>query len=436
LLIGGKYEVSRVLGEGGMGVVYLARHVDLGRSVAVKVLRADALRDPQAVERFRREARVAASLKSGHVARILDFGTLEDGAPFMVMEHLDGSDLDGELVRRGALPVAEAAGYILQACEAIKEAHQLGVVHRDLKPGNIFLANDRGARVAKVLDFGISKLVADQNVRMTQTQSSFGTPLYMSPEHMRSVKNVDHRTDIWSLGVILYEAVTGRVPFEADTATAVAVAVATEPLVPPSHHRPGLPPELDAVVARALEKDPARRYQSIEELAEGLKPLGQWGGALAPMARRPNAIAAETSAALTTGRVASPGQRRTFGVLYVAAAVLVGAGLGAAVYFRAAPSPAVSNGASPTQATTGPLIDATSEPSTTAKLAVVEPSPTVSPSVTASATATAATSSAAGGRPVVRGPTKASSAPVAPSVKPPVAPPPAPKAGGENPLLL
>ncbi len=415
-----------------MGVVYLARHVDLGRSVAVKVLRSESLRDPQAVERFRREARVAASLKSKHVAHILDFGTLEDGAPFMVMEHLDGSDLDGELVRRGALPLAEAVGYILEACDAIKEAHSLGVVHRDLKPGNIFLANDGGRRVAKVLDFGISKLTADQNVRMTQTQSSFGTPLYMSPEHMRSVKNVDHRTDIWSLGVILYESVTGRVPFEADTATAVAVAVATEALVPPSTHRPGLPPELDLVVARSLEKDPTRRYQSIDELAEALKPLGKWGGALAPVARRTSAISAETSAALTTGRPTTMRPRRGLGALYVLGAVVVGGALGAAVYFRATPAAPASSGPTSAGSAVETAVAPVPEPPSTATAQA--PTPAVSPSGLAAAPATSALGSAAPiAKPGLRSTPKASSAPSATSTAPAA---PTQKAGGENPLLL
>jgi len=375
LIIGGKYEVTRVLGEGGMGVVYEARHVDLARSVAVKVLRPDALRDAQAVGRFRREARVAASLKSDHVARILDFGTLDDGAPFMVMEHLVGKDLDAELHDRGALPVAEAASILVEACDAIREAHALGVVHRDLKPGNIFLATEGDRRVAKVLDFGISKLVAEENVRMTQTQSAFGTPLYMSPEHIRSAKNVDHRTDIWSLGIILYEIVTGRVPFEAETATAVAVAIAIEPLVPASHYRPGLPPQLDAVLGRALEKDPTRRYQSVDAFAADLASLTSFTGAVALPSPHPHA-SAETSAALTTQGGPQKRGSLAYWALGLGAAVAIGAVVGFVAYRGMSPSVSSQVGDGADQAASA--------------IAVASPSTEVAPTVTVVADASTA----------------------------------------------
>ncbi len=271
--LGGKYELLRQLGEGGMGVVWLARHVDLGNEVAVKVLRASVLGDEEAVTRFKREARAAASLRGPHITRILDVGHHDDGSPFMVMEYLEGCDLGAEIAANGPLPFLEAIDVLLQACEGMAEAHARGVVHRDLKPENIFLARMEGRRIAKILDFGISKFQLDGDLRVTQTQTSFGTPLYMSPEQVRSTKNVDHRTDVWSLGVILYEILTGDPPFLGETPTAVAVAVSIDSYRPILERRPDAPRELEAVLARALEKDPAKRYQSVDELARAVNSL-------------------------------------------------------------------------------------------------------------------------------------------------------------------
>lgn len=273
MLIGGKYEVVGVLGEGGMGIVYEARQRDLDRRVAVKVLRGDAARDPEMVARFRREARVAASLTNPHVARILDFGTTDDGSPFMVLELLEGRDLQAEIDARGRLPLAEAVGILLEACEGVREAHARGVTHRDLKPGNVFLARQGGREIVKILDFGISKVSGPENERVTVTKGSFGTPLYMSPEQIKSARSVDHRTDVWALGIIFYEAVTGTPPFEGESASALAVAITVDPLVPPSVRAPGLSPLVDAIVARALAKDPAQRTPTVDALASELRRL-------------------------------------------------------------------------------------------------------------------------------------------------------------------
>ncbi|MFS8068038.1 MAG: serine/threonine-protein kinase, partial [Byssovorax sp.] len=207
-LIAGKYRVDRVLGAGGMGTVFAATHVVLGQRVAIKRMHPERIGRHNAGPRFLREARAAARLRSQHVARVIDVGVLEDGAPFIVMEHLDGEDLAALVDRRGALPVAEAVEYVLQAAEAIAEAHAAGIVHRDLKPENLFLSFDlAGAPCIKVLDFGISKLLGDE-LALTRAAVAVGTPLYMSPEQMVSSRDVDSRTDLWSLGVVLYELVT------------------------------------------------------------------------------------------------------------------------------------------------------------------------------------------------------------------------------------
>ncbi len=272
-LLAGRYEILSEIGEGGMGQVYRARRRDDSVVVAVKILRKELMSDAEAVLRFRREAQAASSLTSPHVARILDVGASAEGQPFLVMEYLDGTDLMAEIDHRGALPPDEAASYVLQACLAMIEAHGRGIVHRDLKPSNVFLSRIGSRRVIKVLDFGISKVQALNDAKLTSTRMSFGTPLYMSPEQIRSTKLVDARTDIWSLGVILYEALTGSPPFMAETPGGLAVTISVEPHTPPSQAQPGLPPALDAIVDRALQKDARRRYQTVGELMEALRPF-------------------------------------------------------------------------------------------------------------------------------------------------------------------
>ncbi len=271
-VLAGKYQVERVLGEGGMGVVVAARHLHLGQMVALKFLRPEAVTNQAALGRFVREARNAVRLKSEHAARILDVGTLDDGAPYIVMEFLQGSDLSGVLAQRGPLPVAVAVDYLLQACDAIAEAHSLGIIHRDLKPQNLFMTQRHDATsLVKVLDFGISKSLASEDFVATRPQEVMGTPAYMSPEQMRSSKLVDARTDVWALGVILYELVVGKVPWEAETLTELCFKVAMDPLPPlPAGLRGG---GFEEVVRRCLEKDPARRISDVAALASALLPL-------------------------------------------------------------------------------------------------------------------------------------------------------------------
>ena len=274
-VLAGKYRVDRVLGVGGMGVVVAATHLQLDQIVALKFVRREALSDRDIISRFDREARAAVRLKSEHVARILDVGRLATGAPYIVMEYLEGQDLSAVLEQRQTIAVPLACDFLIQACDAIAEAHALGIVHRDLKPANLFLATtSHGREIVKVLDFGISKSHGPTgDPQMTRTQAVMGSPGYMSPEQMRSTKNVDGRTDIWSLGVILYELVTGRVPFHAETFTALCLKIAMDPL-PPFPPLPATAPAgFEAVVARALEKDQALRYASPSDFARALAPF-------------------------------------------------------------------------------------------------------------------------------------------------------------------
>ena len=276
--LGGKYELVRQLGEGGMGVVWLAHHAGLDAEVAIKILRPEVLGDAEAVMRFDREARAAAVLRGPHIARILDVGKSEAGEPYMVMEYLEGCDLGAEILKRGALTVSETVTWVLEACEAVGEAHARGIIHRDLKPENLFLTELNGQRVVKLLDFGISRYADPGEVRVTQTHTSFGTPLYMSPEQVRSTKSVDERTDIWALGVILYEALAGEPPFLGDSPTAVAVAVTVDAYTPLRKRRHDVPAELEEIIGRALQKDPANRFKSVDEMARALAPLREGHG--------------------------------------------------------------------------------------------------------------------------------------------------------------
>ena len=278
-VLAGKYRVDEVLGIGGMGVVVAAHHLQLDEKVAIKFLLPDALRNDEAVARFEREARAAVKIKSEHVARVIDVGALENGAPYMVMEHLDGHDLNTWLHERGPLDVEQAVEFMLQACEALAEAHALGIIHRDLKPANLVCIRRRdGLLSVKVLDFGISKVTgpagSENDMAMTNTQAMMGSPMYMSPEQMRSAKDVDPRADIWSLGIILFELLTGQPPFSAEVMPQLVLKVMTGDPPDLGEACPDAPPGLEQVILRCLEKDRDKRYANIAELASALAPFG------------------------------------------------------------------------------------------------------------------------------------------------------------------
>jgi serine/threonine protein kinase len=279
-VLNGKYRVESTLGAGGMGVVLLVQHIELAQRMAIKLMMPGVDHDQQAVARFLREARAAAGIQSEHVVRIFDVGTLESGAPYMVMELLRGEDLNQLLANVGRLAIKDAVDYVVQACHAIGEAHAMGIVHRDLKPSNLFLTkrSDESALV-KVLDFGISKAMHPEkdgviSASLTATSAVMGSPLYMSPEQVRNAKQVDGRTDIWSLGVILHELLSGSPAFHADTLPGICAAIIADDPQPLRSIREDIPAELEAVVAQCLEKSVSRRYQTIRELMTALRPFG------------------------------------------------------------------------------------------------------------------------------------------------------------------
>ncbi len=280
-VICGKYRIDSVVGTGGMGVVMGAADTSLGRPVAIKFLSPARVTREGAIQRFLREARAAASIQSEHVVRVFEVSTLPEGTPFIVMEYLRGVDLAQLLTQRGALPIDEACDYVLQSCEALGEAHGRGIVHRDLKPQNLFLSQrPDGSPCMKVLDFGISKAIDDVAPNLTSTDTVMGTPLYMSPEQVRSLKNVDARADIWALGSILFELLTTSPIYQAPSASALCAMIAMDPPTPLRARRPQAPPELEAVILRCLHKDPMGRFQDVAALADALAPFASDRGRL------------------------------------------------------------------------------------------------------------------------------------------------------------
>ncbi|HTR55651.1 MAG TPA: serine/threonine-protein kinase [Kofleriaceae bacterium] len=265
----GKYRVEEVIGVGGMGRVVRASHLYLQQPVAIKILLPNMAESQSTVARFLREAQATVRLRSEHIARVMDVGTLPDGTPFMVMEFLDGYDLNQILRHHGPQVAQAVVDLMLQACEGIAEAHAMGIVHRDIKPSNFFITRrPDGSSLLKILDFGISK-AGDEISELTGTQTVIGTPTYMAPEQMQTARSTDPRSDIWSMGVVMYQMLAGRPPFEAEHYAQLVLKVATEPAAPLQVPLPG---GLQSIVMRCLEKDPKNRLQTVGELARMLAP--------------------------------------------------------------------------------------------------------------------------------------------------------------------
>lgn len=273
------------LGEGGMGSVWVAEHLGLDTEVAVKFIAAEYAKEPDAIARFRNEAAAAAKIRSPHVVQVFDHGVMADATPFIVMELLDGESLGQRLAKVGRLDPEEAAAVITQICKAFTEAHQRGIVHRDIKPDNVFLSRSAGELLVKVLDFGIAKQTTLPGYdQITSTAAIVGTPEYASPEQIVSAREVDFRADLWALSVVAYRALVGRSPFVAETMGGLIVEITNSRFTVPSAHAVGLPPAMDAWFARAFATRPEERFASARELAETFNsalmgvniPSGEW----------------------------------------------------------------------------------------------------------------------------------------------------------------
>lgn len=294
-LVAGKYQLVRRIGRGGMGSVWEARHVTLGTSSAIKFIEAEYADSQEARSRFDKEAKAAATIQSKHAIQIYDHGVTDDGKPYIVMELLRGEPLDKRIERLGRLTLQDTATILQQVCRGLARAHERGIVHRDLKPENIFIVRnlDDDEEVAKVLDFGIAKMSnvpgSSGLTSSTKTGAVLGTPFYMSPEQARGLRNVDHRTDVWSLGVIAFKCLTGELPFDGESIGDLLVKICTAPVPVPSHVMPTLSPNFDAWFMRALERDPERRFANVTELSEalcfaaGIATRSQRGAPIPPM---------------------------------------------------------------------------------------------------------------------------------------------------------
>ncbi len=271
--VDGRFRIEREIGRGGMGVVYAATHLSLRRPVAFKVLNEDTASDDECIARFIRETRVAAKLISPHAVRVIDVGRLRSGAPYMVMELLEGKDLERTLLLEGAFEVERALDYVGQVCDAVGEAHLAGIVHRDIKLQNLFLATSQTTPVVKVLDFGLAKGGTAVGVEssLTHAEALMGTPHYMPPEQLASSKDVDARADVWALGVALYRLLTRKYPFDGAHFAALAAKILGGPPEPPSKHRSTIPEGVERIVMRCLSRDPKDRYADANELANALR---------------------------------------------------------------------------------------------------------------------------------------------------------------------
>jgi serine/threonine-protein kinase len=274
-LIDSKYRIVRMLGEGGMGAVYEGENVRIHHRVAIKVLHGEIATRKDVLERFEREAQAAGKIGSEHIVEVFDLGELPDGSRYMVMEYLDGENLSARVAQRGRMAASEIAPILLQLLEGLGAAHASGIVHRDLKPDNIFLVRDkkRGNDFVKIVDFGVSKFSSsspDAAMSMTRTGTVIGTPYYMSPEQAKGAKNTDHRSDLYAVGVVLFECATGRVPYQADTFNELMFKIVLEPPPDPESLVQGLDPRFAAIIRKAMAREPEARYQNAGEFQDAL----------------------------------------------------------------------------------------------------------------------------------------------------------------------
>jgi eukaryotic-like serine/threonine-protein kinase len=289
-LLDGKYRLVRLLGQGGMGEVYEGEHNVIGRRVAVKFLLGEYARHPEVALRFVNEARAAGSIAHENIAAVHDVGALPDGTQYLVMEFLDGEDVDKLVQREAPLPVARAAFIVIQVCRGLDLVHQRAVIHRDLKPANLFLSKRADKTdLVKILDFGVAKIDPADRRGATRTGAAIGTAHYMSPEQARGERHIDHRSDLYSLGVILYELLSGKKPHDGDSLLQILHKVMTQPPIPLETARPGLPGALYTVVRRALAPDPAQRFATAADMGDALLPF--MGRALPPIRSQPGVVA-------------------------------------------------------------------------------------------------------------------------------------------------
>jgi eukaryotic-like serine/threonine-protein kinase len=399
-VLDGKYRIERKIGEGAMGFVLAATHIALDEPVAIKFMRPEALSVEGTLERFAKEAKIAARIRSEHVAKVLDVGDVAPLGPYIVMEYLEGKSLadllDARLFdRQGPMPSERVVEYLLQACEALASAHAIGVIHRDVKPDNLFVTRHAGIETLKLLDFGISKAALttrapDADVGASTTAFVMGTPLYMSPEQLRSLPDLDARTDIWSMGAVMYELLSGKPPFHAASVPEICAAILDlQPAPLPS----SCPAALGAVVMRCLEKDRERRFQTVAELASALVPLAP-GEARAYASRASCILRAsalqldamvEGTSELGAARGGPRASRIQSSALVAAATVLALSALGVAITLSKAPAPSA--------APSGPAATASLRP------------PGAPPAVAASAPLPAASSTSTGTAPPALEPT-------------------------------
>jgi serine/threonine-protein kinase len=340
-------KLLRELGEGGMGAVWVAEHLALGTEVAVKFLQGDYAKDPTARARFSQEAAAASQVKSSHVVKIYDYGLTDTNVPFIVMELLEGTDLAKRIEQERALPPSQLVPIVTQLCKALQAAHDRKVVHRDVKPENVFLSHEGGETFVKLLDFGVAKTstgtaLSSSGRRSTLAGESLGTPYYMSPEQFKSSKSIDYKSDLWSVGVLVYEALTGKLPFEAETVSALAIIVNEAKATPPSQVNAALPGSFDTWFAKACAREPGDRFESARALADALtlafgtmatapKPIDSGSYRQVVISHYPPEEMGEvslrdTSFASTGGAHGSPKSRaRVYAIAGLGAACLIGA---------------------------------------------------------------------------------------------------------------